>query len=107
MLATTAPALTSTVTVAVAIRSSWATPIVAAWHFTAFKSPRAMPPEQLRELLTHFDAPKVPVRCHEDVASALQFPATRRQLVCGSLYLVGEALALVEGEQGSFQSSLQ
>jgi dihydrofolate synthase/folylpolyglutamate synthase len=83
------------------------TPIVAAWHFTAFKSPRAMPPEQLRELLTHFDAPKVPVRCHEDVASALQFPATRRQLVCGSLYLVGEALALVEGEQGSFQSSLQ
>jgi dihydrofolate synthase/folylpolyglutamate synthase len=83
------------------------TPIVAAWHFTAFKSPRAMSPEQLRELLTHFDAPKVPVRCHEDVASALQFPATRRQLVCGSLYLVGEALALVEGEQGSFQSSLQ
>lgn len=44
------------------------TPIVAAWHFTAFKSPRAMSPEQLRELLSHFDAPKVPVRCHEDVA---------------------------------------
>ncbi len=83
------------------------TPIVAAWHFTAFKSPRAMPPEQLRDLLAHFDAPKVPVRLHEDVASALQFPAVRRQLVCGSLYLVGEALALVEGEPGSFQSSLQ
>lgn len=83
------------------------TPIVAAWHFTAFNSPRAMPPEQLRDYLTHFDAPKVPVRLHEDVASALRFQTARRQLVCGSLYLVGEALALVEGEQESFQSSLQ
>ena len=83
------------------------TPIVAAWHFTAFKSPRAMPPKQIRDLLGHFDAPKVPVRLHEDVASALRFPVARRQLVCGSLYLVGEALALVDEGKGSFQSSLQ
>lgn len=83
------------------------TPIVAAWHFTAFKSQRAMPPEELRELLTRFDAPKVPVRLHADAAAALQFPAARRQLVCGSLYLVGEVLSLAEGEQGRFQASLQ
>lgn len=82
-------------------------PIAAAWHFTAFQSPRALPPEQIRGLLTRFDAPKISVSLHRDLGAVLRLPAQRRQLVCGSLYLVGEALAFVEGEQDKFQSSLQ
>ena len=82
-------------------------PIAGAWHFTAFASPRATPPEQMRQLLTQFDAPKVPVTMHPNLASALQAPAKHRRLICGSLYLVGEALAQLESQAGQYQSSLQ
>jgi len=82
-------------------------PIAASWNFTAFQSPRASSPEQLRQFLTHFDAPKVPVMMYENLAAALKAPAKHRRLICGSLYLVGEALALLEGEAKAYQSSLQ
>ena len=81
--------------------------IAASWTFTAFASSRATAPEQLRQFLTHFDAPKVPVRVTEDLASALEVPARHRRLICGSLYLVGEALARLGQAPGTFQSSLQ
>lgn len=82
-------------------------PIVGAWNFTTFHSPRAMPTAQLREILHNCDLQDVPITVHEDVASALRATSSQRQLVAGSLYLVGEALALLEGEAGQFQSSLQ
>ena len=82
-------------------------PIVAAWHFTTFRSPRAMPVAQLREILDGCDLQDVPITEHEDFSLALQAASSRRQLVTGSLYLVGEALALLEGEASAFQASLQ
>ena len=82
-------------------------PIVAAWHFTTFHSPRSMPTAQLREIHHNCDLQDVPITEHEDLASALRATSAQRQLVAGSLYLVGEALALLEGEPEQFQSSLQ
>jgi dihydrofolate synthase/folylpolyglutamate synthase len=82
-------------------------PIVAAWHFTTFHSPRSMPTAQLREIRHNCDLQDVPITEHEDLASALRAASAQRQLVAGSLYLVGEALALLEGEPEQFQSSLQ
>lgn len=82
-------------------------PIAASWHLTTFQSSRSMPPSQIRDIIVSFDAPKVPVLEHASVADALQAPASRRKLVCGSLYLVGEALAWQQNRQDGFQPSLQ
>lgn len=82
-------------------------PIVKAWHFTTFHSPRALPTARLCEILHSLDLQDVPVTEHVDLASALQARTGQRLLVVGSLYLVGEALALLESESGQFQPSLQ
>ncbi len=82
-------------------------PIAASWQLTTFQSSRAMPPAQIRDLIVSFDAPKVPILEHAKVADALHVPSSRRKLVCGSLYLVGEALAWQQNQPEGFQPSLQ
>jgi dihydrofolate synthase/folylpolyglutamate synthase len=82
-------------------------PIVKAWRFTTFQSPRSMPTAQLREILLSLDLQDVVTTEHENLASAMKAVGRGRQLIAGSLYLVGEALALLDGESAQFQSSLQ
>jgi len=82
-------------------------PIVKAWHFTTFHSPRAMPPAQLRQIWDSLDIAIIPITEHSDLSAALSSAGDSRRLIAGSLYLVGEALALLEGEPEQFQVSLQ
>ena len=84
-------------------------PIAAEWHFCAFDSPRAVPVAELRdELLTLFGK-AVTCHTHGDVEKALK--AARHQdgrvLITGSLYLAGEALALLNGNRDAYQRSAQ
>jgi folylpolyglutamate synthase/dihydropteroate synthase len=64
-------------------------------------SPRALP---AAELAAH-SPPGVPAACFDSLAAALAAPAKSRRLVCGSLYLCGEALALLGA--GGFEPSAQ
>jgi dihydrofolate synthase/folylpolyglutamate synthase len=84
-------------------------PIAASWHFTAFDSPRSLPPAQLRDMIAAIYGPQIETHVHGKVESAIA--AARREggrtLVAGSLYLAGEALALLRGERELFQSSAQ
>ncbi|MCX6855082.1 MAG: bifunctional folylpolyglutamate synthase/dihydrofolate synthase [Verrucomicrobia bacterium] len=82
-------------------------PIVKAWHFTTFHSPRAMPTAQLREIWDSLDIAILPITEHADLSSALRAAGESKRLIAGSLYLVGEALALLEGSPEEFQASLQ
>jgi dihydrofolate synthase/folylpolyglutamate synthase len=82
-------------------------PIASAWHFTTFHSPRALPTAKMREILNESDLQDLPVTEHADLASALRHCDGRRVLIAGSLYLVGEALALFADEAETFQPSLQ
>jgi dihydrofolate synthase / folylpolyglutamate synthase len=82
-------------------------PIVKAWHFTTFHSPRAMPTARLREIWDSLDIAIIPITEHADLKAALSAAGDSKRLIAGSLYLVGEALALLEGEQDQFQVSLQ
>ncbi len=82
-------------------------PIVKAWRFTTFQSPRSMPTAQLREILLNLDLQDVLTTEHENLASAMKAVGPNRQLIAGSLYLVGEALALLDDQGTQFQSSLQ
>ena len=84
-------------------------PIAASWHFTGFDSPRSLGPDELRAAIekiygTHFET-----HTHRKVETAIA--AARREggrtLVAGSLYLAGEALALLRGERELFQRSAQ
>ncbi len=83
-------------------------PIAACWHFTGFESPRALPPETLREIWGGLGSAARPVTMHGRVVDALGAvkPETR-VLVAGSLYLAGEALALLENKTASFERSAQ
>lgn len=83
-------------------------PITACWHFTAFRSPRARPPEQLQEMLAAmFGGVKSQVHTGVGAALAAAGKSRERVLVTGSLYLAGEALALLQGEEDLFQRSAQ
>ncbi|MDZ4287593.1 MAG: folylpolyglutamate synthase/dihydrofolate synthase family protein [Prosthecobacter sp.] len=82
-------------------------PIVKEWRFTAFRSPRAMPAAALQAAWQDLEMPPISVTISGGVAEALAAPATGRRLVAGSLYLVGEALALLAGDVGRFQASTQ
>lgn len=82
-------------------------PIVKAWHFTTFHSPRAMPTAQLREIWDSLDIAILPITEYPDLSTALSAAGSSKRLVAGSLYLVGEALALLEGTPDEFQASLQ
>jgi dihydrofolate synthase/folylpolyglutamate synthase len=82
-------------------------PIVKAWHFTTFQSPRAMPTAQLREIWDSLDIAILPITEHSDLSEAIRAAGASKRLIAGSLYLVGEALALLEDTPADFQSSLQ
>ncbi len=81
-------------------------PLAARWHLTRFLSPRALPAEELQARLRE-EAPAAKSHCHATVAEALR--AARQHddpiLICGSLFLVGEARALLKG--GAFEPSSQ
>ncbi len=83
-------------------------PIAKAWHFTGFESPRAMAVDQSSKTWSHLGLTPRPVTLHARLADALH--ATRdapHPLIAGSLYLAGEALALLEDNALSFERSAQ
>ncbi len=84
-------------------------PIAASWHFTGFQSPRAAPPEQLREVQASAFGKAVETHVHQTPPAALVAAqkGKDRVLITGSLYLAGEVLAHVRGEDAIFQSSAQ
>jgi dihydrofolate synthase/folylpolyglutamate synthase len=67
-------------------------PLARSIHYCAPDSPRAIPPERLAQLF--------PGEVHPGVAAALEAASRRSGVVlcCGSLYLAGEARALLLGE---------
>jgi dihydrofolate synthase/folylpolyglutamate synthase len=83
--------------------------VVGHWHVTDFQSPRAVPAEELRERLLGLGVPEAQITCHAQVGAALE--AAGREgapvLVCGSLYLVGEARGLLVADAGAFEKSSQ
>ncbi|MCB1275445.1 folylpolyglutamate synthase/dihydrofolate synthase family protein [Prosthecobacter sp.] len=83
-------------------------PFAAAWHFTGFESPRALPPETLCEIWNSIGLEARPVTTHSRIADALQAVNVKdRVLIAGSLYLAGEALALLENKTSAFERSAQ
>lgn len=83
-------------------------PMVAAWHFTAFNSPRALPAAHLRDTWLQLGLEDRPVTTHTGLADALQATAyARRLLITGSLYLAGEALSQIENQPQAFERSTQ
>ncbi len=84
-------------------------PIAARWHFTHFQSPRAAPPEQLREAQASLFGQAMETHVHTTVPAAIAAAkkTQERVLITGSLYLAGEVLAHVRGEERLFQSSSQ
>lgn len=81
---------------------------VSSVHFTHIDSPRALPAEKLRETWNSLGLDPRPVTTHAGIAGALG--AVNRDLpvlIAGSLYLAGEALALIEDKPGSFERSAQ
>ena len=83
-------------------------PIAGCWHFTGFESPRALPPDALREIWRCLGLAACPVTTHARIADALQaVKPGRHVLIAGSLYLAGEALALLENKTDVFERSAQ
>lgn len=83
--------------------------VVGHWHVTDFQSPRAVPAEEMRERLMGLGVSDAQITCHAQVGAALE--AAGREgapvLVCGSLYLVGEARGLLVAGAGAFEKSNQ
>lgn len=84
-------------------------PIAARWHFTGFQSTRSAPPSHIREVLAAMFEPSVETHVHEspDLAMAAAKKGKERTLITGSLYLAGEVLAHVRGEEKLFQATAQ
>lgn len=83
-------------------------PIAASWHFTGFESPRALTPEALRDIWNGLGLEARAVTTHARVIDALgAVKAEARVLIAGSLYLAGEALALMENKAAAFERSAQ
>ena len=83
-------------------------PIAASWHFTGFESPRALTPEALREIWNGLGLEARAVTTHARVVAALGIVKREaRVLIAGSLYLAGEALALMENKAAEFEKSAQ
>ena len=76
-------------------------PIAARWHFTGFQSTRSASPSQIREVLAAMFGPSVETHVHESPALAIAAAkkGKERTLITGSLYLAGEVLAHVRGEE--------
>jgi hypothetical protein len=66
-----------------------------------------MPTAQLREIWDSLDIAILPITEYSDLSEAISAAGASKRLIAGSLYLVGEALALVEHTPADFQSSLQ
>ena len=83
--------------------------VVGHWHLTDFQSPRAVPAEELRERLLVLGIPAAQITCHAQVGAALEAAGLEGGpvLVCGSLYLVGEARGLLVPGAGVFEKSSQ
>jgi len=75
--------------------------IAAAFVFVSVNSPRAVPAEELLAAAP----PGVPASTAASPEDALRAAGDARTLICGSLYLCGEALALLE--DGRFEPSAQ
>jgi len=83
-------------------------PVVGAWHFTSFDSPRALPAEQLQDTWLQLHLEDRPTATHARVSEALSTSQhAKRVLIAGSLYLAGEALALLENTPQAFERSAQ
>jgi dihydrofolate synthase/folylpolyglutamate synthase len=82
-------------------------PIVKEWRFVTFQSPRAVPAVSLKVEWANLHLPNLPVTTCDSVAEALAAPAQGRRLVAGSLYLVGEAMALLGDRASEFRVTAQ
>jgi dihydrofolate synthase/folylpolyglutamate synthase len=83
-------------------------PIAASWHFTGLESPRALTPEALWEIWNGLGLEARAVTTHVRVVDALKaVKPEARVLIAGSLYLAGEALALMENKSAAFEKSAQ
>lgn len=82
--------------------------VVGRWCLTGFQSPRALPAEELRDCLLSLGV-TAPMECHALVGDALASAQAGGApvLICGSLYLVGEARALLTADGSSFERSSQ
>jgi dihydrofolate synthase/folylpolyglutamate synthase len=69
-------------------------PIVESIHLTTIQSPRAVSVEQLQAICGSL-LPAIPTDRHTSLKGALEAPTQKRRLVTGSLFLVGDALALI------------
>ncbi len=71
-------------------------PIVGSVTVVSVTNPRAVAVEQLHEIaLAHF--PDLPCSTAASLEEALTRPTQLRRLICGSLYLVGEAVGFLRG----------
>ena len=79
-------------------------PLAGRIHICPVDTPRAVPPEELAAALPEGAPPHV---CHPSLEEALKAALESEDplLIAGSLFLVGEAKAALQG--GSFQSSTQ
>jgi len=85
-------------------------PIVAHWHLTSFQSPRALSAAEVSQrLLSLRLAEEKGMTSHATLASALAAAQAEAEptLVCGSLFLVGETLALLRQGAPEFERSWQ
>ncbi len=83
-------------------------PIIASLALTPINSPRTLTVEKLRELWEGLGLAPRPVTMHSSIADALQAVDGRcPTLIAGSLYLAGEALALLEDKPQAFERSAQ
>lgn len=83
-------------------------PVAAGWHFTGFESPRALGVDELRGIWKGLGLGERPVTTHACIADALRSMKPGAQvLIAGSLYLAGEALAMLENRTDAFERSAQ
>lgn len=71
-------------------------PIAASIQLSPVQSPRAAQVSDLQNLC-HRVMPGIPVKSHHSLQAALAVETQHRRLVTGSLFLVGEALGIIQG----------
>ena len=71
-------------------------PITASIQLCPVQSPRAVSVSELQKLCSKW-MPGIPVRSHDSLKAALGAQTQHRRLLTGSLFLVGEALGIVQG----------
>jgi dihydrofolate synthase/folylpolyglutamate synthase len=71
-------------------------PITASIQLSPVQSPRAVSVSELQKLCNKW-MPGIPVRSHDSLKAALGAQTQHRRLLTGSLFLVGEALGMLQG----------